>query len=515
MTSVDVDLTAIERNFRAFRGILSQSEQPSAICAILKSNAYGLGAVRVAKRLAILGTDMIAVNTPSQARELVEGAVTTPLLILMPVRSLNRNDPLYRAASRGGIHFSIHDLDNLHAVMEIADGLGISVPVHLELDTGMSRGGTNEAQAEQIAIRVAEHRRLRLAGVYTHFAAAGSDPERTNAQHDRFSAWLERLAPILPEDCLIHEANTAAACRHARFGRTMARIGLGLFGYASEEWTDADAFAFADDAANLVPAIRLVSRVMQVKMIDADTSVGYGATWTAARDTRLALVPVGYADGYPLALSNKAQVRIITPTGETHAAPVVGRVSMDQLTVDVTDLPAAAVRVGTEVELIGAERDAPTHLSTLAHAAGTTTYELLCRTHWHNAYWNAGMDIRAANTPIGRDAEGDLTHIILNQYTSFPDHFDNVDIEAVYDAWRHIHEIASRESMCCQFKMPAGDALFFDNRRVLHTRTAFDRSQAPRRLRSCYMDRDSLHSNLRMLAAQRGDELRDAIFVTT
>ena len=141
-------------------------------------------------------------------------------------------------------------------------------------------------------------------------------------------------------------------------------------------------------------------------------------------------------------------------------------------------------------------------------------FELLCRLPWHNAYWNHGMDLRAALPPIGINDDGDLTYIVLNQYTSFPEHFDGDEIEAAYQAWRQIHGIAALDSFQVKLKIPAGDALFFDNRRVLHTRTAFDVNEGPRRLRSCYMERDTMHSNLRMLAKKFNDPLQDAIFTT-
>ena len=143
------------------------------------------------------------------------------------------------------------------------------------------------------------------------------------------------------------------------------------------------------------------------------------------------------------------------------------------------------------------------------------SFALLCRLPWRNAYWNAGMDFRFAAPPIGINGEGDLTHVILNQYTSFPDHFGADEIEAAYGAWRHVHEIAARPEMQVRLQMPAGDALIFDNRRVLHARTGFDPNEGPRRLRSCYMERDTLHSNLRMLAGKLGDSLQNAIFSAT
>lgn len=141
-------------------------------------------------------------------------------------------------------------------------------------------------------------------------------------------------------------------------------------------------------------------------------------------------------------------------------------------------------------------------------------FDLLCRLPWRNAYWNAGMDFRAAFPPIGINADGDLTYFALNQYTSFPEHFEADEIEDAYAAWRQINEIATRPELSVRFKMAAGDGLFFDNRRVLHTRTAFDPMSGPRRLRTCYMDRDTMHSNLRVLAAKLGDPVRNAVFST-
>lgn len=384
---IQIDLGAIEHNLETVRDALragagSASATP-AVCAVLKADAYALGAPRIARRLEGLGIDMIAVYTPAQARELIDGAIGTPILLLMPVRSFTRDDRLYRAASRGQLHLTVHDAQNLDAIVDIADALAIVLPVHLELDTGMSRGGVpigdGLTQAGGLLARIDEHPRLRLAGVYTHFASADCDDELTRAQHERFEAWLDEHDDQIPDDCMIHEANTFGLFRATEFHRRMVRIGLALLGYASEEFGDPDLFELQDEAAGLRPVVRWTSRVVQLKDIPPGTPVGYRSTWRAERPTRLALVPVGYADGYPLSLSSTGSVGFDLPDAITGYAPVVGRVSMDQITVDVTDLPREAVRVGSVAEIVSTRPDAPNSLPNLAAKAGTITHELLCR----------------------------------------------------------------------------------------------------------------------------------------
>ncbi len=379
---IEVDLAAVAHNVGVIRRVLGTGRggrPPAALCAVLKADGYGLGAARLARRLATLGVEMLAVYTPEQARGLVEAAISIPMLVLMPVRELERSDVLYRAASRGRLHLSIHDRDNLQGVGEIADRQGITIPVHVEVDTGMSRGGVEPGEAAQLIARIDRHARLRLAGVFTHFNSADADERLTRHQSETFERFLRDVEPLIPEDCLIHQANTFAMFREAGLHRDMVRVGLGLLGFGAEEFADPDEFTLRHEAAELRPCMRWMSRVVHLKTIEAGKPVGYGATWTAPRISRIALVPVGYADGYPLALSNKGSVAIELPDGERAFAPIVGRVSMDQITVDVTDLPASAVGVGTSVEVVGQDPAAPNHLPTLARQAGTITHELLCR----------------------------------------------------------------------------------------------------------------------------------------
>lgn len=406
---IEVDLTALERNLAIIRGVLSSGldeGSPSAtpgICAVLKADGYGLGAVRLAKRLtapkSTRPVEMIAVYTPDEARELIDAAITTPILVLMPVAGFDRHDPLYHALSKGQIHLTVHDRDNLDAITKTAEHLGAILPVHLKIDTGMSRGGALPRQAGSLLAKIADHPRLRLAGVFTHFASADSSADLTREQAQSFLNVLRLSEARLPGDCIIHEANSYATLRSAALHADMVRIGLALLGYGAESIAEDDRYEFAAAAHQLTPVLRWTSTVVQTKHIAPGTPVGYGSVWTAPKrgssrgggDTRLAIVPVGYADGYPVALSSDrggdasldpqrtARVGFEISTGIRAYAPVVGRVSMDQIIIDVTDLPERATTVGALVEIVGCNPGSPNHLPALAKLAGTITHELLCR----------------------------------------------------------------------------------------------------------------------------------------
>lgn len=376
---LEVDLAAIERNVSTIRRACSgRTGHAVGICAVLKADGYSLGAARIAKRLEIAAVDMLAVFTLDQARALADMAIRAPILVLMPVRSIARNDTLYLAMAQGRLHLSVHDTAQLDSLIQHADRLGTCLPLHVEVNTGMNRGGVRPDDAERIVARIAAHPRLTLAGLYTHFASADCDGALTRRQDELFGAWLERVRPHVPKGCVVHQANTFGTFREPSLHRDMVRLGLGLLGYAEEEMTDRAGAPLLERAQELAPAVRWTSEVMHVSEVAVGETVGYGAAWRAARPTRLALVPVGYADGYPLALSNKGVVGVTLPDGIKGFAPVVGRVSMDQITIDVTDMPAGSVSVGSPVEVIGADRTAPNHLPKIARLAGTIAHEFLC-----------------------------------------------------------------------------------------------------------------------------------------
>jgi len=370
---IEVNLSAVEHNLAVIRRALAAGSpgRTVGVCGVVKADAYGLGAVRIAKRLEACGVDMLAVYSPEEASRLVEAAIRLPILMLMPVRGLDRTDPLYRAAGTGRLHFTVHDLSQVEALATTTDTLGVTLALHVDVDTGMSRGGAAPTEARELVRAIDAHPRLRLAGVSTHFADPAKDDAFTRAQSDRFDGWLASVEKLIPERCVIHHANSAGTFRAGAHHRDMVRVGLALLGYGVE----GEGYELAEHAADLRPAMRWTTRIVHVREIPAATTVGYGRAWEAPRPSRIALAPVGYAEGYPPAMSNRGVVMI--GDGERYAAPVVGRVSMDQITFDVTDVPEEAARLGAEVEIFSDDASAPNSLTAGAAACGMTPHQLL------------------------------------------------------------------------------------------------------------------------------------------
>lgn len=430
---VEIDLSAIDHNLGVLRdcaraGARAQGVPDDAVklCAVIKQDAYGLGAARIAKRLAssvagdaARGADMLAVYCLSEARALVDVPITTPILVLMPAGGFDRNDQLYRLAVRSRLHFVVHSLAHAQVLSDLAAKLGLVLPVHVQVDVGMSRGGCLPDEALRLLDLVVHSQRLSLAGLMTHFSAPGSDAAFTRQQSHLFRAWIDSAKTILTEHAkslrlrggtpaIVHLANTCATLRSPGLHGTMVRVGQGLLGYGPEAFSEDDPHdtpEFADAAKALRPCVRWVSRVVHTHTIPAGWPVGYDRTFVAQRPSVVGVVPVGYADGYPRALGNRAYVRLtglawdrprtVGPLESSqpanHAArdasglfaPVIGRVSMDQITIDLTDVPEAFRAIGAEVELVGTNTEAPNHLPLLAALGQTITHEMLCRISPH------------------------------------------------------------------------------------------------------------------------------------
>lgn len=378
---IEIDLSAVERNVARIRRALASGSpgRQVGLCAVLKADAYGLGAPRIAKRLEIAAVDLFAVYTPDQARALIEAAIRTPILILMPTYGLSRVDTLYRAASTGRLHFTVHERDQLQSLASLADQLGITLPLHFEVDSGLHRGGSMPDEAAKLVEIAAKHPRLRVAGLCTHFASADCDPEHVARQIAVFDNWLAAVESFAGPDCVVHVANSCATFRSGAHHRDMVRIGLALYGCVAERFRDPESCELIDECRDLEPAIRWTSQVAHLMDVEPGEPVGYGGTWRTDRPTRLALIPVGFADGYPLGLSNRGAVGVELPNGSLSYCPVAGRVSMDQITIDVTDVPRDEIAIGSRVELIGRDPTSPTHLPTLARAAMSSAHDMLSR----------------------------------------------------------------------------------------------------------------------------------------
>lgn len=379
-STIDIDLSAIDHNMAVLRSAVGGG---CGLCPIVKADAYGLGVGRVARRLVSAGAEMLAVYSLRQAIETAAAVnAAVPVLVLMPVFDIAREDELVRLVLAGQLHLVVHDELQAARLAECAESLGATLPVHLELDVGMSRGGAAPEEAARILRAIATGGRLSLRGIFTHFSHSRSSSEITERELAAFDAFLAAHRRLIPAEAIEHVASTYALARGRRYHRGMVRFGLAWLGYGLEELcADSPLLASGD----LRPAVRWSSRLVQVKRVAEGASVGYGARWTAPRASTIGLVPVGYADGYPTSRAagdgGAAFVRVLRPDGTPAEAPVVGAVNMDQITVDLTGLGASRMEdwLGCEVELISRDRRSRAHLPAVAAASGMIVHECLTR----------------------------------------------------------------------------------------------------------------------------------------
>jgi len=364
---IEVDLSRLDANLAAWQGVLGDAD----VCAVVKADAYGLGVLPIAQRLAARGVKLLAVYNMQQAAQLANAGVNANLLVFMPVDQLDRTDTLYRWAVSGRLHLTVHSMDQLNAIESIGLKFGARMPVHLEVDTGMSRAGMGVDEARRVLASISSKRYVRLAGVFTHPSRADDSIGFTNKQYDLFDGLLREQAEHIGDDVKIHFANTYAALRDPKFHYSMVRLGLGVFGFGMEDLVGSPTLS---TMPAIEPIVRWTSTIVHQREVGPNTPVGYHGKFLTRRPTRLGLIPVGHADGYPLALGDKAVVRVGDELAE---APVRGQVNMDQISIDLTHLPDAGP--GTAVELVAHDASAPNALPNLGKLAGSSIYEMLCR----------------------------------------------------------------------------------------------------------------------------------------
>ncbi len=356
-TWAEIDLDALGRNFAKIK---SRANGP--VMAVIKADAYGHGAAILAKELEALGADSFAVSNLDEAVELRHAGITLPILIL-------GFTPAERAPElcKYDVAQAVFSLGFAKALNAAAGDAGVNVKCHLKLDTGMGRIGFDCRNSELCGanemFEAAMLSNLEIEGAFTHFASADShdesDIEFTTAQHSRFMSALEILKQntgIAPK--FIHCRNSAALLLQPDMQHDISRAGIILYGL-----TPAYDLSLPD---NFEAVMSLKSVVSMVKSVRAGESVSYGRTYSAEKDAVLATIPVGYADGYNRLLSNKGYVLI-----NGKKANIVGRVCMDQMMVDVTDIE---VQTGDEVLLFG--NGLPVEI--LAEMCGTINYEMVC-----------------------------------------------------------------------------------------------------------------------------------------
>lgn len=344
---VSVSRVALRHNVEAVRGLLAQgTAHPPRLIAVVKANAFGHGAGETARTFEAAGVDFFAVTTPDEALELREAGVTGRILVFLP--ALPEQLPALLAAD---LDLTIGDEAGLRQLTRAAQGTKTPVAVHLKVDTGLGRLGVLPDAASPLARLIAGAAEVEFAGIYTHFARAlERDPAATRRQFAVFEQVVNRLLNEGIEFGLRHCANSAAAVRFPETRLDAVRLGTILYGQYPSAAVPRD--------LDLRETWRLQARIVAVRDVPRGTAVGYGGEFVTRRPTRLAVVPVGYADGLTLAPASatiglrgvKTLLQGVTRRGpgvdvtvRGQTAPVVGRVAMQISTVDVTDVPGVAV----------------------------------------------------------------------------------------------------------------------------------------------------------------------------
>ncbi|MCX5667225.1 MAG: alanine racemase [Candidatus Omnitrophica bacterium] len=356
-TWADVDLKALEHNYIQVKRLAGKDVQ---MMAVVKANAYGHGTVEVSQVLEGMGVNYLGVATTDEAVRLRDHGIKTPILILGSVLPEE-----VKIAKDRDITLTLCSHEILKEIKALAknEERGTKIKVHIKVDTGMGRIGVWHEDALDFVKEAAAEKSVMLEGIYTHFSSAGRDEFFTDYQMESFERFLTSIEKNWIKIPLRHAANSIATVDYKRAHLNLARPGLIIYGmYPKHTFPK---------LIKLKPVLSLKTRVVFLKDIPPGRSISYGRTFISQRHTKIATLPIGYADGYHRGLSNKAEVLI-----RGQYAPVVGKITMDQTMIDVGHI--RGVKIGDEVVLIGKQGRHEIHIEKLARLAGTIAYDFIC-----------------------------------------------------------------------------------------------------------------------------------------
>lgn len=349
---VEIDLNAIEGNVRFLL-----RHTGVRVMAVVKANAYGHGAVPVARAAVRAGATWLGVARAEEAHELRHAKIETPLLLLgfTPSKQLEQ-------AIKANISLTVWNSDQLIAISSVSKRVGRPARLHLKVDTGMGRLGVPPQHAFKLARRIMETSGVVFEGIFTHFARADEkNPATSDEQERRFCQVLDDLENVGIKPDLVHAANSAAGLTRPSAYFSLIRAGISLYGLQpSHECPLPSGFT---------PALTWKTILSQVKTVPSGRGISYGHVYTTKQTERIGTLPVGYADGY-----RRVQANTVLVGGKR--VPVVGRVCMDQVMVNLDAVPEA--RPGHEVVLIGKQGDACVTAEHVASVWGTINYEVVC-----------------------------------------------------------------------------------------------------------------------------------------
>jgi alanine racemase len=356
---VEIDMGALACNVRAIKTLLAPTTK---IVAVVKADAYGHGAIEVAETVVAAGAEWLAVATVPEGIELRQAGIKAPILILGAVNSSLQVEAIAQWGLQPTLVSHEQAIHISKALVHL--GLDVTLPVHLKLDTGMSRLGINWQQAVDFIDLVKNLPQLEIKSLYSHLATADElDSTVMDLQHHRFQTAIAALKSAGHSIPTLHLANSAGILAGSNLHYQMVRPGLILYGlYPAPHLRS---------SINLQPVLQVKARITQVKDISAGTGVSYGYRYISDRDRRIAVVGIGYADGIPRRLSNQMQVLI-----RGQFIPQIGSITMDQIMLDVSEIPD--LQVGEIVTLLGQDGTREITADDWANLLGTISWEILC-----------------------------------------------------------------------------------------------------------------------------------------
>jgi alanine racemase len=360
--TAEISASAVRWNLALLRGRLARGVK---LCAVVKADCYGHG-LRALLNVIAAEADCLAVATPQEALLLRRLGYRRGILMFFSACAQDGSPGVREAMEEliaRNVTLTVAAAEEVAAVEAAAVRAGRPAAVHVKVDSGMTRSGASPRQLSELIAALRRRKAVMLEGIYSHLATA--DEADKHAAHDQLTRFQASVgAAGGGEGLTLHLANSAATIDLPETHLDMVRPGIAVYGYQpSDEMTH---------RLPLRPAMRVTGRLMQIKHVTAGSRCGYGLVHTFQRDSRVGLVPVGYADGYLRGFSGQTTMRVAG-----RDVPVCGRVSMDQVIVDLSDVPAAAV--GDEVEIVSSDPAAPHSVENLARLAGTIPYEITCR----------------------------------------------------------------------------------------------------------------------------------------
>jgi len=353
-TWAEIDLKAVGHNLNRIRKLVDKNV---GIMTVVKANAYGHGICRISKVLVKSGINYLGVATVDEALKLRDAGIKVPVLVMGSVLKDEAE-----AAIKRGITLTLCDRRLLRDISAIAVKTKRRPRVHVKIDTGMGRIGVWHEEAFEFIKSVYKDKNMELEGVYTHFSSAGRDKSFTRSQIKYFENLLSRLEKENIPVKYKHAANSIAACNWKRAHMNLVRPGILVYGiYPKESFRR---------RFKLKPVMKLKTRIVYLKNTPAGRSISYGRTYVTKKPTKIATIPIGYADGYGRILSNKAKALV-----KGKFARVVGIVTMDQALLDVGHIKN--VKIGDEAVLIGSQGNAKIPVEKVAKLAGTIPYEIV------------------------------------------------------------------------------------------------------------------------------------------